>query len=80
MAPGMKFYKEAETVMARILGEGGAIPYMTYRDIAGGAEVAEEILRHNVFAYHISDGIVTFQSQPMQGYCKTLLERESKAG
>jgi hypothetical protein len=70
MSPGMEFYKEAKTVLARILGEGGAITYRVYLGIVGDAEVAKEMLRYNVFAYRISDGIVTFQSKLMQGYCE----------
>jgi len=47
-------------------------PYKDYPQIAGNTEVAKEMLRHNIFSHHISTRAVTFQSMPMQVFCKTM--------
>jgi hypothetical protein len=71
MLRGGKFYKQGTAVINRLLKEG-EIPYGDYVQIAGNREVAKEMLSHNVFSHHISTRTVTFQSMPMQVFCKTM--------
>jgi len=70
MLHGGKFYERGIAVITRLLTEG-EIPYDDYLQIAGNTEVAKEMLSHNIFSHHISR-TVTFQSVPMQVFCKTM--------
>jgi hypothetical protein len=60
-----KLHKESKNIINRLLEEG-EIPYETYCDMVGNPGIAGL----NVFAYHIRTGTITFQSAPVERYCK----------
>jgi hypothetical protein len=75
--PGGRFHKQGKALIAKLL-ERGAISYKAYVKIAGNEEIADEILQENLFSYHLHTRTVTFQSTPIQQYCRTEFFGESE--
>jgi len=68
--PDGLFHKEGGETIATLLEDGGAISYETYVQTVKKEEIAKTLLQGNLFSYHLSNRTVTFQSTPMEKYCR----------
>jgi hypothetical protein len=68
--PDGLFHREGGETIARLLEDGGAISYETYVQTVKKEEIAKTLLQGNLFSYHLNSRTVTFQSTPMEKYCR----------
>jgi len=67
--PKYRFYGVGKEVIAELLDKG-EISLEAYNGIIGNPEIADAILRENLFSYHLRTGRITFRSMPIEQYCR----------
>jgi hypothetical protein len=67
--PNSEVYGVGKKVIAELLDKG-EISLEAYNGIIGNQKTADTMLRENLFLYHLRTGRITFQSAPIEQYCR----------